>query len=262
MCEHYLEDDHPAQNLPRCATVPLHVATNIDGARRWAVQHGIALDKCYDRGFVQVQAIADECIHQGIPALTLHIVRDLRRTLRGYQQWSVALADFARLALEYLPQWHDTGIRLHLMGDIDGILAPQRDILRYVAEQTCTHDRLHLSMAINYSSRSDVIQAARRLAAQCVEGTLTPDEITDQMYADHLWSSTLPPELRTVQMLIITGGVRELDDFMQVEAALARVFFSDLLWPEFNVAEFRQMLERYAVDQRAVRSYETWLRNK
>ncbi len=63
-------------------------------------------------------------------------------------------------------------------------------------------------------------------------------------------------------MLIITGGVRELDDFMQVEAALARVFFSDLLWPEFNVAEFRQMLERYAVDQRAVRSYETWLRNK
>ena len=143
------------------------------------------------------------------------------------------------------------------MGDIDAMPADSRDVLRYVAEQTCDHDALHLSMAINYSSRSDGIQAARRLAQRCAAGTLAPDQITERVYADHLWSGTLPPELRAVQMLIITGGVRELDDFMQIEAALARVFFTDSLWPEFDPTEFGAMLERYAADLRGVRSYET-----
>lgn len=129
-----------------------------------------------------------------------------------------------------------------------------------MADQTRDNDVLHLSMAINYSSRSDGIQAARRLATQCAEGTLSPDQITNELYAEQLWSATLPAPLRTVQMLIITGGVSELDDFMQIEAALARVFFTPSLWPAFGVEEFGTMLERYAVERGAVRSYETWCR--
>lgn len=245
---------------PLAVTTPLHVATNIDGARRWAAQRGIPLDECYDHGFVQVQAIADACIERGIRALTLHIVRHLSRTIRGYDKWREAIADFARLSLSSLPRWEDAGIRLHLMGDAEGIPAESRDVLLHVAERTRGLDRLHLSMAINYSSRCDGIQAAQRLARECAGGRLRPEQITERVYGDALWSGTLPPELRAVQMLIITGGVPELDDFMQREAALARVFLTETLWPDFGVEEFGEMLGRYAAERAGVRSYETWQR--
>lgn len=247
----------PIRHVP----TPTHVATNIDGARRWAAQHGVPLDECYDHGFRQVQAIADACLQRGIPALTLHIVRHLDRTIRGPAKWREAIADFARLSLAYLPRWHEAGIRLHLMGDIDGMPADSRATLLRVASETEQYDELHLSMAINYSSRSDGLQAARRLAARCARGELAPEDIDDRLYTEHLWSATLPPQLRAVDMLIITGGVQELDDFMQIEGALASVFFTNSLWPEFSTAEFSELLALYGRRKLQPRSYETRTRS-
>ena len=252
-----MQTTDPTQPTARPLLKPRHVATNIDGSRRWAMQRGIPIERSFDYCFVQIQDICAACIRERIAALTLHVVRHLERTIRGPQKWREAIDDFARLSAEYMPRWQEQGIRLHLMGDIAGLPEPSRAQLVRVAEQTAANDTLHLSMAINYSSRSDGIQAARQLAAQCAEGSLRPEDITESLYLDHLWSATLPPELRTVQMLIITGAVAELDDFMQREAALASVFFTDSLWPDFDDAEFSSMLERYSSRKTQPRSYET-----
>jgi undecaprenyl diphosphate synthase len=238
---------------------PRHVATNIDGSRRWAVQRGIPLERCYDHCFDQIQAVAEACIREQIPALTLHIVRHIERTIRGPRKWREAIDDFARLSRAYEPRWQQLGVRLHLLGDVEGMPAPSREDLLAVADATANNDALHLSMAINYSSHMDGIQAARRLAASCRAGELQPEEIDEAVYAEHLWSASLPPELRKVDMLVITGGVPELDDFMQREAALANVYFTDSLWPDFSTEEFTGLLERYAEQKGRPRSYETYI---
>ena len=233
--------------------IPLHLATNIDGSRRWTASQGLPLDTSYDHCFRAIHTLSDACIERGVLALTLHVVRHLERTIRGPVKWREAIDDFARLSIDSLPRWQEHGIRLHLMGDIDGLPEPSRSMLVRAAQETRSNEVLHLSMAINYSSRSDGIQAARRLVAEGVR----PEEITDEMYEDRLWSGTLPRELRAVQMLVITGGVPELDDFMQRESALANLYFSKSMWPAFSVREFDDLLALHAKQKRQIRSYET-----
>src|SRR5690606_31858193 len=150
---------------------------------------------------------ADACLQRGIPALTLHIVRHLDRTIRGPAKWREAIADFARLSLAYLPRWHEAGIRLHLMGDIDGMPADSRATLLHVASETEQYEGLLLSVPTTDCRRSVALPAARRLPARRARGELAPEHIGDRVCPEHLRSATLPPALRSVDMLLITGGV-------------------------------------------------------
>lgn len=147
------------------------------------------------------------------------------------------------------------GIRIKILGDLDDHRIPDssRDALRKLEADsmekcnTNTNDddrqeeSLTLCIAINYGGRNDIINASRKLAELIASGDMTPDDVNSETFGNLLCTAGVPdPDL-----VIRTGGERRLSNFLIWNCAYAEIYFSDVLWPDFNANELDVAMEWY-----------------
>ena len=219
---------------------PAHVASIMDGNGRWAKARGLPRIQGHRRGAEAVRRTLTAAAELGISYLTLFgfssenwkrpsdEVDDLMGLLRVYLRGEIA-------------ELHRQGVRVRIIGDRTR-LAPDIVTLIANAEQlTAENSRLNLIVALSYGGRHDIVQAARRLAAEAAAGRLAPDRIEEAQFAAQLYTAGIPdPDL-----LIRTSGEQRISNFLLWQTAYTELVFVDTLWPDFGASDLEKAVREF-----------------
>jgi undecaprenyl diphosphate synthase len=225
--------------------VPRHVAIIMDGNGRWAASRGLPRAAGHRAGAEAVRKTLQAAAKAGIEVLTLYAFssENWRRSEEEVADLKGLLGYYVEKELDTL---HKEGVRLKLIGDPTAFGPQLMERLNRAVERTAGNDRLTLVVALNYGARTEIAEAARKLAIEASSGTRDPASIDQHAVAEALDTAGLPE----LDLLIRTSGEVRLSNFLLWQAAYAELLFVDTLWPDFDEAAFGQALDEYAGRQR------------
>jgi undecaprenyl diphosphate synthase len=226
---------------------PRHVAIIMDGNGRWAKARGLPRVAGHRRGAEAVREAIKGCAELGIEVLTLFAFSS-----ENWRRSADEVADLMSLLRIYVSRELDelkrNDVRIRFFGDHQVLSRDIQDLLRNAEHETAANRGLLLSVAINYGSRNEIVEACRAIARDVVDGRLNIEQISADEIERHLQTAGIPePDL-----LIRTSGEKRLSNFLLWQLAYGEFIFMDTLWPDFTrrhladaVAEFRRRERRY-----------------
>lgn len=209
--------------------LPRHIGIIMDGNGRWAKQHGKPRVFGHRNGVTSVRETTEAAAELGVEYLTLYAF-----STENWSRPKIEVSALMRLLVETLAKeistLHKNNIRLQAIGDLSKLPDRTREALLEGVEQTKDNTRMTLVLALNYSGKWDLAQAAQRLAYQVKEGLIQPEEIDQDAVANALSTHGMPdPEL-----LIRTSGEARISNFLLWQIAYAELYFTSVFWPEFR----------------------------
>ena len=219
----------------------------LDGHGRWAKRRGLPRTAGHKVGAETFRAIATYCRDIGIDYLTVYAF-STENWKRPQEEVDTIMALLKRYLLEAIETMERDNVRLRFMGD----MTPLSGELKALVEKcNAISERLTgclCSICINYGGRAELVHAASRFAEDCRFGLVKPNDLTEEMLADYLYSAGIPdPEL-----LIRPSGEQRLSNFLLWQSAYTEFYFTDVLWPDFKK---KDLLEAIAAYQRRNRRY-------
>ncbi|MBI4569626.1 MAG: di-trans,poly-cis-decaprenylcistransferase [Planctomycetes bacterium] len=223
------------------ARLPRHVAIIMDGNGRWAKRRGEARVKGHEAGVESVRAITRECARRHRERLTLYAF-SAENWRRPKEEVDFLMGMLARFLVEERGEIMENGVVLRAIGREEGLPGFVRRELDLTREMSQGNGGMVLSLALNYGARAEIVDAARSLARQARAGMVAPDEITEEVFAAHLYDAPhADPDL-----LIRTGGERRLSNFLLWQVSYAEVYVTETAWPEFREPQLWEAFEWYA----------------
>jgi len=212
----------------------LHVAIIMDGNGRWATRKGKARYQGHQAGASRVREIVEAAPDLNIGTLTLFAFSsDNWRRPRYEVDFLMGL--FQSYLKSEIEKCIKNGIRLSIIGRRDRLQTQIIGLIEHAEEVTATGQNLHLRVAVDYSSKEMILQAAKRLSQE--------SDISKENFENLLSSSIYPWESSPdVDLLIRTGGEKRLSDFLLWECAYAELYFTPVMWPDFSPENFREAL--------------------
>ncbi len=231
--------------MPPAASVPRHVAVIMDGNGRWAKARGLPRVAGHRRGVETVRDVVAACGDQGIGYLTLFAFSS--ENWRRPETEVRLLMELFMLALDReVKKLHANNVRFQVIGDIAAFGEKIIERIRKSAALTRDNTKLTLTIAANYGGRWDISQACRALAQRAAAGELDPADITPASLEPFLSMAGVPePDL-----FIRTGGEQRISNFLLWQLAYTELYFTPVLWPDFDRAQFDAALASYAGRQR------------
>lgn len=225
--------------------VPAHVAIIMDGNGRWAQARGLDRSAGHVEGVATVRRITEEASAMGLRFLTLYTF--------STENWNRpkeevdALMHLIVTAIEReTPDLIKNNVRLTSIGDLGRMPEFAANRLRKCMEQTSHCNGLTLVLALSYSARWEIIEAARTLAAEAVKGNIKPSDIDDALFAANLSTRDIPdPDL-----LIRTGGDMRVSNFLLYQIAYSELIFTKTYWPDYSREDFRRDVASFGNRQR------------
>ena len=227
------------------APVPRHIAIVMDGNGRWAKARHRPRSFGHNAGRKAVRAVIEACLREGVQALTLFAFSS-ENWQRPPDEVNALMGLFVRALDKEVDELHGHGVRLRFVGDLEAFDAPLRQRMQAAMARTAGNDRLHVSVAVNYGGRWDIVQACRQAAAAVARGELRADQIDEAQLAQWMTLAKLPP----LDLFIRTGGECRISNFLLWQAAYAELYFTDTLWPDFDQVCLRRAIEDYARRER------------
>ena len=229
------------QHLPR------HIAIIMDGNGRWAQEQGHDRLFGHLHGVESVRNIVEGAAEIGLEYLTLYAFSTENWDRPEYEVSGLMelLVDTIR---KEVPTLNKNNIRLHVIGDINMLPKnAQKELAEAIAE-TGSNTGLNLIMALSYSSRWEIINAVKNIAADVKENKLQPEDVNQQVFQQYLTTSAYPdPEL-----MIRTSGEYRISNFLLYQLAYAELYFTNTLWPDFRkddlykaIIDFQQRERRF-----------------
>jgi undecaprenyl diphosphate synthase len=227
------------------ADTPQHVAIIMDGNGRWARSRGMPRPAGHRASIKVVRRVVEECIRRNIPYLTLFAFSS-----ENWRRPPDEVGLLMKLMLEALARevsdLHENRVRLRFIGDRSVLGAEITRTMLQAEVLTAGNTGLVLSVAFAYGGRWDIAQACRALAGEVALGTLRPDEIDETHIAARLALAGIPdPDL-----LIRTGGELRISNFLLWNLAYAELYFTEVLFPDFDAAELDAALRFFAQRER------------
>ncbi len=230
------------QAIPQVGDVPQHLAIIMDGNGRWARRRFLPRVAGHKRGLEAVRATVRACIERGISYLTLFAFSS-ENWRRPEEEVSFLMTLFIAALEAEMGKLHDNGVRLRVIGDRSRFEPRLIELIRQSEELTAPNTRLTLTIAANYGGRWDVMQAANRMVCQD-PGKLGHYDETD--VAPYLAMAYAPePDL-----FIRTGGEQRISNFLIWQLAYCELFFTELLWPEFDAEALEVAIASYRKRER------------
>jgi undecaprenyl diphosphate synthase len=213
-------------NLQR---LPRHIAIIMDGNGRWAEEKG--KDRLYGHyhGVESVRNIVEGAAELGIQFLTLYAF-----STENWDRPALEVEGLMHLLVETIrkevPTLNKNNIRLHVIGDLELLPAQARQEMQEALDLTAANNGLQLIMALSYSSRWELVEAAKSIAAAVQAGKLSASQITQETFREHLATRAFPdPEL-----MIRTSGEYRISNFLLYQLAYAELYFTPTRWPDFR----------------------------
>ena len=225
----------PPERMPR------HVAIIMDGNGRWARRRGQPRVFGHEAGAVIVREIVTHAAQLGIGALTLYSF--------STENWNRPLDEIAHLMdlyVRYLIKERDTimsnNIRMIQIGRRSGLPDEVLHELDETVSASANNTGMTLCLALNYSSRNEIIDAVQSIAYDAATGKLQPDKIDEQLISDRLYTAGLPdPDL-----LIRTAGEMRVSNFLLWQISYAELWVTRKCWPEFRPPDLHEALRDFA----------------
>jgi len=241
--------DIDLQKLPR------HIAIIMDGNGRWAKQHALGRIMGHQKGVEAVRKTVRLCREIGIQYLTLYAF-SVENWLRPDQEVAALMQILRQYLRSELAEMMENDIRLHAIGDIDGLQAPVRKLLAETMARTAGNRGMVLNLALSYGGQDEIIRAVRRIAEDVRDGKLGAGDINRQSFAAYLYTAGIPdPDL-----LIRTSGEFRISNFLLWQSAYTEFFFTEVLWPDFDkrdlfaaIADYQRRERRYGLTSEQLR---------
>ena len=229
--------------------LPAHIAIVMDGNGRWAEARGETRAAGHRAGIEPVRRIIRECTRLGVQALTLFAFSS-----ENWRRPEIEVAAIMGLFMEALEreveELHANGVRLRVIGNRQRLSVRLQQRIAEAEALTASNGGLRLQIAVSYGGRWDLVEAARRLAVRAASGALQPSAIDEATLAAELQLADVPdPDL-----FIRTGGDHRVSNFLLWNIAYAELFFTDVLWPQFDetvlaeaIADFTSRERRFGL---------------
>lgn len=223
--------------------IPQHIAIIMDGNGRWAKLRGKERSFGHQAGAETVHIIAELAAKIGVKYLTLYTF-----SLENWNRPSEEVSALMGLLVSSLEEdiFLKNNISFRVIGDIDKLPANVQESLNSCTKNTAHNDGMCMVLALSYSSRWEITEAAKQIAREVQSGELSVDDIQNHTVASHLTTSFMPdPDL-----LIRTGGEIRLSNYLLWQCAYSELYFCDTYWPDFKEEAFYKAIEDYQSRER------------
>ena len=215
----------------------------MDGNGRWAQERGKVRSYGHSAGAETLKEVTADCVRLGVKYLTLYAF--------STENWNrpddevTALMELVITSLK-TDIFDKNQVRVRVIGDRSRLPEKVQESLRKMEEQTASYTRMTTIIALSYSSRWELSDAARQIALEVKEGKLKAEDICEQTITDHLQTSFMPdPDL-----LIRTGGEQRISNYLLWQIAYSELYFTPVYWPDFNNEHLLAAVESYQSKQR------------
>jgi len=220
--------------------IPQHVAIVMDGNGRWATKRGLPRKAGHSAGSEIFHQSAEILAELGVKHMTVYAfsTENWSRPKDEVDEIMALLEKYLKKSIRELTQ---NNIRLSFWGDLSVLSPKLKELIRQTDEisKKCTGMCVHI--CLNYGGRDEIVRAARLLAEECVNGTRSTEEITEEALEKALYSGNVPP----VDLLIRPGGELRISNFLLWQCAYSEFYFTDTLWPDFNEIELRKAIAAF-----------------
>ncbi|HEV2437995.1 MAG TPA: isoprenyl transferase [Verrucomicrobiae bacterium] len=223
------------------ASLPKHVAIIMDGNGRWAKQRGLPRIEGHRQGAESARTIIRASGELGIKYLTLYAF-----SVENWNRPKDEVDALMKYLIHYLktetPELNKNNVRLEVIGQIWRLPENVQEHLRKSIQTLSKNNGLTLIMALSYGSRTEIVDAVRRIAEEAKKGKLEPADINEDVISQHLWTRNFPdPDL-----LIRTSGEMRVSNFLLWQISYSELVITPTLWPDFRKPQLFEALEEYA----------------
>jgi undecaprenyl diphosphate synthase len=213
--------------------LPVHIAIIMDGNGRWAIQHGKDRIFGHQQGVESVRKVIEAAAELGIKYLTLYAF-----SAENWGRPDYEVSALMGIMVQSLNNETDTliknKVRLTAIGDIDRLADDVKGRLNETIRLTSGSTGLNLVVAMSYSSRWEIAEAARKIAAETTRGVIDSSSVNENLFEKYLSTSGIPdPDL-----MIRTSGELRISNFLLWQLAYTELYFTEKLWPDFSKEDF------------------------
>ena len=226
--------------------LPKHIAVIMDGNGRWAQNQGAARVFGHRNAIKAVREVTEGCAELGVSYLTLYAF-STENWARPQFEVRALMELLVQSIRNELPTMQKNNVRLDTIGDMDSLPQSCQNQLAEAVESTRQNTGLNLILALGYSGKWDIVQAAKKLAEGVQKGTIKPEEINETLLNQHLSTEDRPE----VDLMLRTGGDHRISNFLLWQLAYAELYFyEDLFWPDFRKDHLYQAILAYQKTER------------
>lgn len=218
-----------------------HIAIIMDGNRRWAKEHHLPSAMGHKKGVDALKRVVKGAHNFGVKYLTLYAF-STENWNRNQEEVSFLMSLLATTIQNELKELHQNNVKLKFIGDIKGLNSDLQKILAEAEAATKDNTGVNLQIAINYGSRSELVNAIKEL----VKENIAPDKIDEETLKNYLYTKNIPdPDL-----LIRTGGEMRISNYLLWQIAYSEIYITKKYWPEFDENELQISIEEFNKRQR------------
>ena len=212
------------------STKPQHIGIIMDGNRRWAEERGLSIFKGHSKGLDVLQDIVRHCRKKGIKALTLFAFST--ENWKRPKKEVALLMSLCRKALQQeLRELSKNGVRIKIIGEREKLPESVLGPIKEIEELTKNNKEMILNIALSYGGRAEITGAIKNI----IRKKISPEDITEKIISDSLWTSEL-------DLLIRTGKEQRISNFLIWQSAYSELYFSGKYWPDFNEKDLDEAL--------------------
>ena len=220
--------------------VPNHIAIILDGNGRWAKERGMPRTYGHVKGCANLENICYDIKDLGVKYLTVYAF-----STENWKRSKEEVDGLMKLFRNYLKKCikisQKNNMRVKVIGDITAFDSDIQESIKKLEDFSKDFTDLHFQIALNYGSRDEIIRAVRKLARDCVDGKVHPDQIEEKTFENYLDTHDIPdPDL-----LIRTSGELRLSNYLLWQLAYTEFYFTDVPWPDFSKRELEKAIEQY-----------------
>ena len=233
-------DDRRQRALKERGELPAHVACIMDGNGRWAQQRGESRVMGHHEGVTSVRDVTEASAELGIDYLTLYTF-STENWERPDSEVDALMELLVRTVQKERSTLMENEVQLQTIGDLSQLPGSCEEALVQTKNDTVENDRMTLTLALSYSGRWEILQAARNLATRVQEGDLAPEDIDASRFERQLDTEGMPdPDL-----LVRTGGEYRLSNFLLWQSAYTELYITDDYWPDFRREQLYGAIRSY-----------------
>ena len=217
----------------------------MDGNGRWAKERRLPRAAGHRAGVESVRIITEECARRKLRQLTLYAF-----STDNWKRPKLEVSILMKYLRRYLISERDlimkNNIILTTIGDITVLPEEVQEEMATTKEMSAKNSGMTLCLALNYGGREEIVRAARELCVAVSEEKITPDEITQEVFAQHLFARGMPdPDL-----LIRTAGEMRVSDFLLYQISYSELYVTQKHWPDFKEADLEEAINAYSARNR------------
>lgn len=225
--------------------LPKHIAIIMDGNGRWAKKRGAARIFGHTNAIKAVKDVTECCTELGIKYLTLYAF-STENWNRPKEEVDALMSLLVSTIRKEIKELSKNNIRLHTIGNTKELPISCQKELQEAKDITENNSQLNLILALSYSGRWEITEAARQIAQDAKNDKINPLEITEELFAQYLNTKNFPdPEL-----LVRTSGEKRISNFLLWQIAYAELYITDILWPDFRKLHLQQAIIDYQQRER------------